>query len=201
MLEGFMYEVFGEMPAQRLQKCRTIYHLAKSSRVKGSMVDLGTWHGYSTIAMTKGALENTDPRIVYTVDDFAERHGWIGEPYGEEDMRVFHDNLHKANVASRGKPFVVTHLRTDVLELGQTWPDIPIALLHWDTGCDNRLEDDLRAWLPHLTEGAALLVHDTMDNRFGANVLLQQLAIEGWLYDYRALSAGLQMAIKRSPHG
>ena len=200
MIEGFLYDVFGEMPAQRLNKCRQIYHLARTCEPDGAFVDLGTWLGHSTIAMTVGSLENDRERLVYTVDTFSDRKGWIGEPYGEEDMAVFHANLLKAKTALAAlgySYFVVIHLRTDASELGQTWPNIPIALLHWDLGCDSKLEDDLADWMPHVTLGGHMVVHDTMDNRFGA---VEVLDIPGWTSP-RHLGAGLHLVTREEENG
>ena len=200
MIEGFLYDVFGEMPAQRLTKCRQIYHLARMCEPEGAFVDLGTWLGYSTIAMTVGSLENDRERIVYTVDTFTEREGWAGEPYGEEDMIVFHENLSKSKVAagSSGYPyFVVVHIHADALEVAEGWPDIPIALLHWDLGCGNRLEEDLAAWMPYIVPGGSLVAHDTMDGRFRA---VEALNIPGWTSP-RHLGAGLHLIMREESNG
>lgn len=201
-IETLLYETFGPetLPAQRVQKCQTVYHLARTCSVPGYFVDLGTWHGYSAIAMAAGAQEsNARPRYTFTVDAYTHRHGWAGEPYEEEDKAIFEANRLKADAAleREGLPMLQLFLhRADALQWGARWLS-PIALLHWDLGCDNRVEKDLEVWLPHVVTGGGILIHDTMDHRFGALALLEKLEAANKVWAPKTLPAGLQFAIRR----
>jgi hypothetical protein len=201
-LETLLYEVFGEgnLPLQRVQKCKAIYNLARTCEVPGCFVDLGTWHGYSSIAMAVGAQENSlQPRPVFTIDTFTDRQGWAGEPYGEEDRTIFVANRLKADSLLIHEGGEMTNLylhQADALQWAGRWGS-SIALLHWDLGCGNRVEKDIEAWFPHMAVGGGIAIHDTMDHRFGALALLEKMESKSQVWAPRTLPAGIQLAVKR----
>lgn len=165
-----------KMPMPRELKCRTLFRLAQEAREPGCIVELGTFHANGAISLYWGTAcgENLQ---VYSVDDYTEKKGWSGEPYGPEDRNIAVANLRAvgANWTAMGG---VILLGLDAQAAAQKWhPKNPIALLFWDLGCQNRVEEDLALWLPLVRERGVIAVHDTATGRLGAEQALTELEL------------------------
>lgn len=147
-----------KMNDYRINKCRVLFELAQQAG--GPIVELGSYHGMSTIALDKGSGDNQ----VYAVDDW-DRVGWAGETYRQNDYKIFESNL--ACAKSKG-----IWLETfDIAEAAALWSKGGVSLIFWDTGVEDCLLEHFQLWSRHLKPGGLFLVHDTVDCRLGWNEL------------------------------
>jgi hypothetical protein len=171
-----------EMPVPREHKCRTLFNLA--SRVtSGCIVELGTFHGNGALALCLGALAGERGIRVITVDDYSEKQGWFGERYGPGDRRICIDNLSLVGALQDAHHHGgVVMIDADVLSFAAAWYSsilyFPIGLLFWDLGARERLASDLDAWIPHVTPGGTIAVHDTSNAVLGATQAMDALGFE-----------------------
>lgn len=145
----------------RINKCRILFDLAQ--KADGPIVELGSYHGMSTIALEKGSGNNQ----VYAVDDW-NRVGWAGEVYKKSDYKIFKSNLDCAKTIS------IWPMAKDISSAGNSWPigiEHKLSLIFWDTGVEDCLLEHFRLWSKHLKKGGLFLVHDTADCRLGWNEL------------------------------
>lgn len=178
--------VLFEMPVPRLQKCETLYELGRSAEPPGAIVELGTFHGTGAIALWCGSLAG-NKLPVFTVDDFAPKHGWANESYGPEDKYIASQNFYLSGIAINGlqhrdqpdlhqvvgDSIAVTCSNRVLREIGQ------VALLFWDLGMLSSVESNLEAWLPLCRSGAVIALHDTSDGKLGCELALRKRGFPG----------------------
>lgn len=180
--EGLMAELFmAQFPDKyhnsRIDKARSLYRLAKLARV-GRILELGTYHGCGAIALAWGAAAGKRNLVVQTCDDFKEKKGWIGEPYGPEDMKIFLGNVARAEV----KVELFNCTEEELYPKWEQWKH-PIALLFWDIGGDRLLSDFIK-WHSFIAPGGAFAIHDTADCKFGfQQVRAIALATGTWTFE------------------
>ena len=111
-----------------MKRCEALYKLAKAAK-GGVIVELGTYHGAGAVALAFGARAG-HRMPVYTVDDYIERAGWVGEKYYPQDRERFFDCVAHAGVE-------VELIQKNATEAGEGWSD-PVSLLSWDLGVKER---------------------------------------------------------------
>lgn len=122
---------------------RLLYQLAQKNKELGVVVELGSYHGKSTICLAQGA-QNANDGKVYTVDIFQ------GGRYANAN-----DFLPKfmGNIASYGVGDSVTPIKGDFLEVARKW-DKPIRLLFIDGAHQyENVKRDFEAWEKHVVMG------------------------------------------------
>jgi len=160
----------------------------------GCIVELGTYRGRGAIALALGTRDGNKLRV-YTIDDYVERKGWIGEPYGPDDKDAF-----IANVKAAGLEDDITLLQMDVLEAANTcrhiWEE-GIGLLLWDTGVPDRLKGDFDAWKDYIVPGGVFLMKDAQGYCLGSDEIIAWAEADGtWeINRHEALITAL-----RKPH-
>ena len=131
---------------------RLLYELAASADPCGHIVEIGSWHGRSTIWLAAGAASGRGARVV-AVDPHRGTHLRAEDENTEPLLRA---NLARAGVADRVDVRVATSE-----EVAHAFPE-PVSLL-WIDG-DHSYEGarrDLELWEPHLLPGSAVALHDT----------------------------------------
>jgi len=124
-----------------------------ASEVKeGCIVELGTFHGAGTILLARGTRAGYGVPV-YTVDDYVNKSGWIGEPYCVEDKEIFRTNIREAGAA-------VTLINKGFHEAANNWLE-PIGLLYWDPGAKNRFWQDWLDWSVYIVQGGYFVIKDT----------------------------------------
>jgi hypothetical protein len=138
-----------------------LYDLACQVPAEGTIVELGSWMGRSTILLAAGSLSK--PRAtVYAVDLFAN----VGvtsnlyQPFLDAEdpdyLPRFEENIRGAGVDS-----IVVPIRGETTEAAARWDGPPIDLLFIDA--DHSFEGvrrDFLAWAPHCRVGARCAFHD-----------------------------------------
>jgi methyltransferase family protein len=159
-----------------------LYTMASAVPLDGVVVELGSWHGRSTTAITLGALTKT--KNIYAVDQ------WLGAA-GLED--IFPDKGRGAlwtfvtNMYQNG--YVPDIIYSDSTKAAERFKDHTVDFLFIDA--DHRYEAvkaDITAWLPKMKKGS-LLAGDDIAIPSVANAVLDLLGdkFEKWhaLWTYR----------------
>lgn len=131
---------------------RLLYRLAAAADPAGCIVEIGSWHGRSTIWLAAGARSGRGARVV-AIDPHS---GTSLREEGEDTERVLRANLERAGVSSQ-----VDIVASTSAEAAAGWAR-PVSLL-WVDG-DHAFEAvklDVELWEPHLIPGAAIALHDT----------------------------------------
>jgi predicted O-methyltransferase YrrM len=129
------------------EEAETLFVLAKRCSGRGSIVEIGSHQGRSTICLGMGALAGHSPRI-HAIDP---RSGKLLDAY-------------RRNIAGAGVEGVVTtHCMTSAQAAAEIPADEPVELLFIDGS--HRYEMvalDFDLWVPRLIEGGYLAMHDTI---------------------------------------
>lgn len=131
---------------------RLLYRLAADADPAGVIVEIGSWHGRSTIWLAAGAKAGRGARVV-AIDPHA---GTYLRPDGETTEVVLRTNLERVGVSDQTEIVVATSA-----EAAAGWTR-PVSLL-WIDG-DHEYESvrrDLRLWEPHLLPHGVVALHDT----------------------------------------
>jgi len=135
-----------------LEEGRLLYRLAFEADPAGAIVEIGSWHGRSTIWLAAGAAAGRGASVV-AVDPHSGTHL---RPDGHSTELTLRENLDRAGLA----PHVEVVVSTSA-DAARSWSG-PISLL-WIDG-DHAYEGvskDLDLWEPFLLADAAVALHDT----------------------------------------
>lgn len=151
-----------------VEQARTLYERAAALPPGARIVEIGSYHGRSTIVLALGAPEAElvaiDP---FAAETIATRERLREADIGESDLEQFEANLRRAGVRDR-----VRHVRAfsgDALAS----VDAPIDLLYVDGAHDLRSAlGDIRGFGSRVREGGTMLIHDSFS---AVGVTLAQL--------------------------
>jgi MMP 1-O-methyltransferase len=169
---------------------RRLYELAAAA--PGPIVEVGSWKGRSTIWLAYGARDGNGG-MVFAVDPHSGSQDH--EEKGEGSTLVeFEDNLRTAGVEDAVVPVV-----TSSEEARQHVP-CPIGLLFLDGPSEERLvRSEIDRWLPCLSEGAVIAIHDTVASR-GPREASEHLYLSSRFVDVRlADSITYAKVVSRAP--
>jgi predicted O-methyltransferase YrrM len=173
----------------------TLYEAARRCPSTGTIVEIGSFQGRSTIVLASAAPPGVsvvaiDPhagndRGPQEIDGFAEE--------AEDDNATFLANLERAGVADR-----VRHLRMfSDAALGEL--DVPIDVLYIDGA--HRFapaRDDIRDWGARVTDGGTMLIHDSFSSIGVTLAILRELLLAG---RFRYVGRSRSMTIYRADLG
>lgn len=145
---------------------RLLYRLAAAADPAGCIVEIGSWHGRSTVWLAAGAAAGRRARVV-AVDPHRGTSLRAGDETTEPILR---ENLRRAGVEGGVEIVVATSA-----EAAAGWTR-PVSLL-WIDG-DHSFESaraDLELWEPHLLPGSAVALHDTFVMPGPERVVRQEL--------------------------
>jgi predicted O-methyltransferase YrrM len=170
----------------------TLYDAARRCPPTGTIVEIGSFHGRSTIVLASVAAPQVeviaiDPhagndRGPQEIDGFAEE--------AEDDNATFRDNLERAGVAGR-----VRHLRMfSDAALGEV--SGPIDVLYID-GAHRYApaRDDIRDWGARVADGGTMLIHDSFSSIGVTLAILRELLFGG---RFRYVGRSRSMTIYRA---
>jgi len=163
------YDIHMLSPFNR-KKTTAFYELARSAPPSGVIVELGSHHGIGTAALYYGSLDGNRCPVI-ALDAFSPMHGWIGEPYGPEDMAIWLHNMREENIE-------VDLYRMDALGALQEWKRGISLLLH-DLGCKKRMPKDVMDWEEHVILGGTIAMRDIDDYSMGTEAAIKNLLSTG----------------------
>ena len=157
------------------RRVRVLYNLAKDCK-KGEIVELGTHHGYGAFALAYGIREPLTPvhDYIFTVDDYTEKKGWAGEPYGQADFSIFVDKRRRLKL----QPDVVWIGRT-AIEAADAFDKGEVGLLYIDTGVVKELPDIFNAWADKMCNGGIVAFRDTLTRSLGCDKIAANAVLSG----------------------
>lgn len=131
---------------------QALFRRAAACRGRGVIVEIGSWHGRSTIVLA--AASRTSSAIpVHAVDP----HRGLPARGAGPSLASFRANLAAAGVAD----LVVTHVCTSA-EAVRTF-DQPVELIYIDGAHDYpSVLADFRSWYPRVLDGGVMAFHDTI---------------------------------------
>jgi predicted O-methyltransferase YrrM len=131
---------------------RLLYRLAAEADSAGCVVEIGSWHGRSTIWLAAGSRAGRGAHVV-AIDPHA---GTTLRAEGETTEAALRANLERAGLSDRVEVLVATSS-----DAAAEWSR-PVSLL-WIDG-DHSYESarrDFELWAPHLLPDAVVALHDT----------------------------------------
>jgi hypothetical protein len=141
---------------------------------EGVIVEVGSWRGRSTYALSTGAKEGGNAPV-YAIDPHEEFDGIFGGEFGPRDRRAFFRNMLRTGSWENVR---LVNLSSEVVTPGWTRP---VGML-WIDG-DHTYEGvkrDFDCWSPFLLPGAPLVLDDTTNRRGGPFRLVRELTEQGW---------------------
>ena len=150
-----------------------LLHFLAQEAEGGCVVEIGSYHGKSTVALALGSLAGNKTRV-YAIDPYFPFEGPLRRKFGPSDRVALLQNLLIANVCEQ-----VWMIHTTSEQASRGWKE-PVALL-WVDG-DHSYEgvkNDFACWDPHLISGGILALHDSLDRRLGPQRLIQEILASG----------------------
>ncbi len=140
---------------------------------EGVIIEVGSFRGRSTIALSWGAREGGRDIPIYALDPHEKFTGAFGGEFGPQDRREFYANMLRTNSWENVR---LINLSSEVVTPG--W-DKPVGMLWIDGDHEYAgVKRDFECWSPYLLPGAAVLFDDT--HRGGPKQLVEELLAEGW---------------------
>jgi len=149
-----------------------LHDLAKEAR-GGCIVEIGSFHGRSTIAMAIGSQAG-NKAAVYAVDPYLQFVGPLGGTFGPQDKAGLLKNLILTGTAA-----AVWLLQLPSIQAASSWQE-PIALL-WIDGDHNYegVKADFEAWTPWVIPGGVIAFHDSLDPHLGPHKFIKEIITTG----------------------
>jgi predicted O-methyltransferase YrrM len=149
-----------------------LYDLARAA-AGGCIVEIGTFHGKSTVACALGTRAGQNARV-YAVDPFLPFTGVCGGRFGPADKTVLLRNLLLADVGEQ-----VWLLHTTSVQAARGWSE-RVALL-WIDGDHSyeAVQADVQAWMPFVIPGGVVAFHDARNPALGPYRVTEELLAGG----------------------
>jgi hypothetical protein len=132
---------------------RLLYELARSAR--GSVVEIGSWKGRSTIWLAYGARDGNGG-TVYAIDPHAGSQDHVDKDESST-LDEFISNIQKSAVGENIIPLVMSS------EEAHNKVPCPVGVLFLDGPSEETMvRGEVARWLPCLSDRASIAIHDTV---------------------------------------
>jgi predicted O-methyltransferase YrrM len=167
-------------------QARLLYERAAELAPQKRIVEIGSYHGRSTIVLALAAPEAE----VVAIDPYVDQGS--GPDLGERSLEKFDANLRCAGVRHR-----VTQVRSFSTGALEDVPG-PIDLLYVDGAHDFRAAvGDVRAWGSRVRDGGTMFVHDAFSS---VGVTIAQMVVLAFGNDFRYIGRSRSLAEYRREH-
>ena len=140
-----------------------LFNLAKNTTDEKAIVEIGAWHGRSTLSLARGSTLGSQSRV-YSVDTHEGLQG-----IGSKTYNALLENLYRSGLND-----LVTIIKSRSDIAGKKWNHGPIGLLFIDAAHDYKsVKTDFSVWSKHLDNGSYVAFHDA--NQYGPNKLIREL--------------------------
>lgn len=150
------------------EEAALLFNLARHTS-EGSIVEIGSYHGRSTVALAKGALDGGN-RPVFAIEPHEKFVGALGSHFGPEDRGAFFKTMLKTGSYINVR---LVNLSSEIITPG--W-NMPVSLL-WIDGDHSYhgVKRDFECWKKHLTPEAYIAFDDATDQNLGPHKLINEL--------------------------
>jgi len=148
-------------------ECSLLYDLA-SEVSSGCIVEVGSYHGTSTVALAKGTMAGGKVPV-YAIDPHEQFTGVMGWTFTPKDRIKFLENILRTRVV---EIVHLINLSSEVVVKG--WSE-EVGLL-WIDG-DHRYEAvkrDFDCWTPFVSNGSSVALHDSIDPNLGPSRMVAE---------------------------
>lgn len=158
-----------------LDEAALLHELAAQVPAGQCIVEIGSYHGRSTIALAMGAPDGV---LVYAVDPH-DTHMAGGFPFGMVDNQRFMENISGAGLGHKVR---VLNLPSGIAITAWRQAQYPIGLLFIDGGHEfEDVDSDVHFWQKHLVVGGFLAIHDSTGGWVAPTQIADELArTRGW---------------------
>lgn len=169
------------------QQARRLWDRARSLTPSSTIVEIGSFHGRSTIVLSRARPENVE---LIAIDPHAggDRLPQTTRPEpreGQRDLDAFEANLRRAGVETR-----VRHVRLHSLQALEA-VDGPVDLLFIDGAHRyGPVRDDILRWGARVPPGGTMLLHDSF-NAIGVTLAQLRILLVSAEWMYRGRSGSL----------
>ena len=155
---------------------KLLYKLAKKLPKNSVIVEIGSWHGKSTIWLASGAKMNNSR--VYAIDPHNGNSSEIKEEFGEIDtFNIFINNLKNADLLETVEP-----IKKRSIDASNDFSK-SIDLLFIDGDHDyEAVKNDFDHWFPKLKKGGIIVFHDTVGKFHGPRKFVYNKIFNGDLF-------------------
>ncbi|MHA1310894.1 MAG: class I SAM-dependent methyltransferase [Candidatus Helarchaeota archaeon] len=151
-----------------------LYNTAKSCTGKGVIVEIGSWHGKSTIWLGKGSVAGKNIKV-YAIDPHtgsSEHKDWYGKVWTFE---IFKKNISKYKLDNIVVPIVKTSQKA-----AKEWDGKKIEFLWIDGAHEFKyVLLDYKLWEPFLVNSGIIAFHDTLGFYKGPKKVIYQYLFMG----------------------
>lgn len=140
------------------KEAKTLYKLAKNNNGHGSIVEIGSWKGKSTICLGRGSEDGNENQI-YAIDPHSAPAKKLKDYLKEDETSTFHDferNIENANLESLVTPIVDFSFNA----LDKVSDPIDLIFIDGSHEYEDVLKD-FQLYYPSVREGGIIAFHDT----------------------------------------
>jgi hypothetical protein len=168
-------------------QARRLWECAGAVPPPGRIVEIGSFHGRSTILLARAAPEGSDVVAIdpHAGTDRGPREWVTSTELGERDRRRFQSNLKRAGIAGRVRQ---VRLRSQDA-LGEVAGEVDLLFVDGAHRYRPVCEDLLR-WGGRVRPGGTLLVHDAFSS-IGVTLALLRLMVFGRSWSWRGRTGSL----------
>lgn len=133
-----------------------LYNLAKKTKRKGRIVEIGSWKGRSTICLAQGLKDKKIEEKVYAIDPHigSSEHQGMGKI---NTFAEFKKNIEGAGIIDKIEPIIKTSH-----EASKEFND-PIEFIFIDGAHEYEyVKEDFNDWFPKIVNGGVVAFHDTI---------------------------------------
>ena len=131
-----------------------LYLVAREQSGTGDMVEIGSWHGKSTVSIGLGCRQSQSQSQVYAVDPHLGVYG-ANQPSGKSTLNIFNKNIKESGLQKYVIPVVSTSQKAV-----KKWTR-PISFLFIDGLHDYKNSKlDYILWNKFITRGGIIAFHD-----------------------------------------
>jgi predicted O-methyltransferase YrrM len=140
------------------KECLLQYALGRWGAQVGTVVEIGSFKGRSTVCFARGVKDGNREGVV-AIDPHTGAPPWFPAIPPSFTLKEFENNLNTADVSTN-----ITSFITDSFQAARIWPALPIRVLFLDA--DHSFEGllaDYEQWIEKLVVGGILLIDDVDD--------------------------------------
>ena len=143
-------------------------HMLASQVKQGVIVEIGSYHGRSTVALAYGSRSNANIPVI-AIDPHQEFEGELGAKMSPRDRAAFFRNNLRSKITD-----VVSLINLPSQLVVNCWKQ-PIGLL-WIDGDHSyeMVKQDFEKWSPFVVEGGIIALHDSTHEELGPYIVVKQ---------------------------